>query len=69
MVKVILFSSIVLIQSCATKSPDLLKAHAEESFPSNENFRARRLHVYLFPHVNGLGDHVSGAWLKIEDPR
>ncbi|MBI2601897.1 MAG: hypothetical protein HYW48_02475 [Deltaproteobacteria bacterium] len=69
MLRVILFTSVVLFSSCATKSSDLLRSHAEESIPGKENLRVKRLHVYLFPHVNALGDLVSGALIKIEDPR
>lgn len=69
MLRAILFSSLVLVHACATSSPDLLGSHAEDSFPENERVSPRRLQIYLYPHVNTFGDHVAGAWLKVEDPR
>jgi hypothetical protein len=69
MLKAILFTSFVFVHGCTTTSPDLLGSHAEDSFPENIRVSPKRLHIYLYPHVNALGDHVAGAWIKIEDPR
>jgi hypothetical protein len=69
MLKVILFSSFVLTHACATNSPDLLGSHADDNFSENIRISPKRLQIYIYPHVNTLGDHVSGAWIKVEDPR
>lgn len=67
----ILFCSLLLIQACATNNPnpDLLGLHGEESFPENKRLETKRVPIYLYPHLNAMGDVVSGTWLKIEDPR
>lgn len=68
MMKMILFSSLLCLTNCATsKTDDLLGLNAAELSPENDIREPSRYPVYLFPHTNALGDHVSGTWIRISE--
>ena len=69
----ILFFSLASLCSCATdeeQKTDLLGLKLTQSYPEAKTQKSKpRLPVYLFPHVNALGDYVGGSWLEIADSR